>query len=421
MWEKIISLLVLGYLSMSRSFAYIGIPSLKIFVGEIVLGSFLIAKPQMLVGRLTYLLINRNNLGIYGWIYTIFLSIGIIEVLRGIYFNYNFVTILQNFVFNYYPLYIFVGLAIAIQDYNILPRIIRMLAWFNGIYGLSYILFLDEINIIMPGSTDVPIFGGPAGSALAIIGLLSFEKEITKKITFLLLINAFVLLGMQMRSEWLGFLLGLIIWGIITKRFGRVIGGGFIVLFILGFMLLMDINIPAPEERGGNISTRDIIGRALAGINPELAMQFTSRADVYAGTISWRKEWWQAIWQSVNNDTITFFIGHGYGFNLHELVPYLENLAIRSPHNIFFYVLGYSGIIGILTFYAFIFYLLRLLIRSYKITRNPFGIIYWVMGTEMTHFGNYLETPFCAIPFYLIIGMSLAPLYKWNPNRTSLN
>ena len=37
---KVVGFLLLGYLSMSRSFAYFGVPALKVFIGEVVLGAF---------------------------------------------------------------------------------------------------------------------------------------------------------------------------------------------------------------------------------------------------------------------------------------------------------------------------------------------------------------------------------------------
>ncbi len=49
--------------------------------------------------------------------------------------------------------------------------------------------------------------------------------------------------------------------------------------------------------------------------------------------------------------------------------------------------------------------------RVYKRTRDPFGIAFYMIGMTMALFGNQLENPFGAIPFYLVCGACLAPLF----------
>ena len=50
-WVKMASFLILGYFVMGRTFAYLGIPPLHIFIGEIVLGSFLLLGPETTRGQ----------------------------------------------------------------------------------------------------------------------------------------------------------------------------------------------------------------------------------------------------------------------------------------------------------------------------------------------------------------------------------
>ena len=47
-WPQIAGFLLVGYLCMSRSFAYLGVAPL--FIGEIVLGAFLLLKPRVALG-----------------------------------------------------------------------------------------------------------------------------------------------------------------------------------------------------------------------------------------------------------------------------------------------------------------------------------------------------------------------------------
>jgi hypothetical protein len=106
-----------------------------------------------------------------------------------------------------------------------------------------------------------------------------------------------------------------------------------------------------------------------------------------------------------SNDAL---IGLGYGFALGDLVPYLQGSAIRTPHNVFFYALAYGGWLGVAVFFGVQAALAHILLRAYQLTRQPFGLCYWIMTLTGAFFSNCLETPFGAIPFYLILGLAAA-------------
>jgi hypothetical protein len=57
--------------------------------------------------------------------------------------------------------------------------------------------------------------------------------------------------------------------------------------------------------------------------------------------------------------------------------------------------------------------------RAYCRTGQPFGICYWVMILTWAHFDNFFETPFGAIPFYLLIGMAVGPLLRGNQPKVA--
>ena len=46
MWPRLFSVLIVGYLSVSRAFAYVGIPTWKVFIGEVVLALSLLWGPK---------------------------------------------------------------------------------------------------------------------------------------------------------------------------------------------------------------------------------------------------------------------------------------------------------------------------------------------------------------------------------------
>jgi O-antigen ligase len=229
----------------------------------------------------------------------------------------------------------------------------------------------------------------------------------------LLIMNALVLLGLQVRAFWVALIAGMFVWGLVKHQFTRIIGAATALILLLSIAYVFDVSLPATNEGRGEISARNIIGAALAPLDEELASEFTDAADRFSGTTEWRKDWWEGIWLSVNEDPTTSLIGHGYGFPLANVVTFIEGRSdLRTPHNIFFYALGYGGWIGVTLFGLLLIALARLLWRSYRASGDPFGLVVLVMGYAIASFGNYLETPFGAVPFYLLLGLAATPALK---------
>lgn len=408
-WPKFVIFLLVGYLAHGRTFAYLGIPPLSLFIGEMALGAFLIMRPTEVFRRWGTALVQSTPLSGVAWVLYFYLAYGVFEVLRGLNAGYNPIIALQNLAFNYYALFFFVGLWAGVQNPQLLGRVVRWLAWWNALYGTAYVLVLSRTGLSMPGFPDVNLFGQPGGSVAALLGLLAFERSLIR-VWPLLLLNSFVLLGVQIRGDWLGFGVGFLIWGLITRRMGRVlqvVGGA---TALLTFAYLIDFSMPAPAGRGGEISVRGTVGRVVAPLNPDLARTLSDDSEAFAGSVSWRTEWWNAIWESVNADTIHTLFGHAYGFPLGSLVPYLasHSAEIRTPHNVFYYALGYGGWIGVALFFSLQFAIVQLLWRSYKRSGQPFGLCYWGAALAAGFFGNFFESPFGAVPFYLLIGIASA-------------
>jgi hypothetical protein len=407
-WVKIALLLIVGYLCMTRSFAYLGVPGAGVFIGEVALAAFLIVRQRESIDRFLNSLLMPSPLGAVSWLLLALVCYGGVLVLKGLTHGYDLLTALQGFAFHYYPLFLFFGLWVGERNPEFLRRAIRVVAWFNGVYGVVWVLFLNRVAITIPGSPEVPLFGQPSASAAAMLGLLCFEDN-PRRMSLPLLLNAAVLLGVQVRAEWLGLIVGLVVWGVVAHRLRRVLVGFAVVILLLVIGALLDVRIPAPESRGGEISTRAIVGRALAPIDRNLATQYTVDAESQAGTVEWRTNWWSAIWDSVYENRERSLFGHGYGFPLWDLVPRLGSGDVRTPHNVFFYALGYGGWTSVILFGLFLVALCRLLHRGYRYSGNPFGIVYFSSAISAAFFGNFFETPFGAIPFYIIVGLAAAP------------
>jgi O-antigen ligase len=105
--------------------------------------------------------------------------------------------------------------------------------------------------------------------------------------------------------------------------------------------------------------------------------------------------------------------GHGYGFDLFGLAPEEvragQDEEIRTPHSVFFYALGHTGWVGVGLFAVLQITILRLLWRAFRLSGQPAGVVFWVMGMSMACFEQSFDTPYRAIPFYLLVGMAMAP------------
>ncbi len=397
---------------MGRSFAYLGIPPWHIFIGEIILAVFVVAGPRTASRSLLSVVRKTPYLAGLRKIFFIFALYGLFEVAHGIAAGYPWLTAVRDFAFNYYPLFFILGLWVGLRKPDLPPRFFRVFAWYNGIYGLSYIVFLNRLDWTFPGVSNqvipVPIFGLPEFSFLVLLGLVAYEPEL-KRVWYLLALNGFVLLGMQIRAEWLGFAVGLLLWAYLTKHLKRMMAGGAIVILLLALMFALDFKMAGPTSRGGGeISAQDLIGRALAPINPYAAADYTSSYQTDLGTTVWRTIWWLAIWQAVNANHKTALFGFGYGYALGDLVPYLRGQFIQTPHNAFFYALGYSGWIGVCLFAGFQAALAHLLWKAYRKTGQPAGIVLWASMLAFATFTPFFEVPQGAIPFYLISGCVIA-------------
>jgi hypothetical protein len=409
-WSRIAGFLLAGYLVLGRSFAYLGVP--PFFIGEIVLGAFLLLKPRVALGTWSAALLRASPLNVLGLSLLGFMAYGIWQLGRGILGGFPAIDALKTFTFNYYTLYLFMGIWIGLHTPDLIPRLVRVVAWVNGIYGVIYLVALRNLDIYIPGfgAQEVPLFGAPAGQVVVIIGLLCFERDL-RAVWFVLLLNVVLTLVWQVRAEWVGLAAGLLAWGVLTGRLGRILSVGTAALAVFGMLALADIRLPG---RTGEVSLSENLARMLAPFDLELASQLSPSAKYHAGTAEWRMLWWEGIWHSVHSRPMLEVFGHGYGFPLVSLAPASGEYkaSTRTPHSLFYYALGYTGWVGVVAFGFLQLAILRLLWRSYRLTGQAVGLAWWIMAMVRFSFEEGLESPMKAIPFYLLVGICMAPALR---------
>src|SRR4051794_15778526 len=213
-WANVVLLLIVGYVCMGRSLAYVGVVQLKVFIGEIALGAALVFRTREVWSAWWTGLLRPGRSSALCWAFLLCVTYGLIEAVRGAWVGRVPLTILQNLAFNYYPIFLFLGLWVGTRRPELLARTAHVLAVSNAVYGIAYLVYLNRLTLYMPGSDKVPVFGQVGGSAVSILGLLAFEKKISRH-WLVLVVNVFILLAVQVRAEWLGFLVALMVWAVL--------------------------------------------------------------------------------------------------------------------------------------------------------------------------------------------------------------
>lgn len=410
-----------GYLLFNRTFSYIGIPAARIFIGEIVLASFYLFRGAALLRSFRYV-IGSKGFRAVGWCLSLFGLYGIVSVLRGFSLGHPVTEILRDSAFVYYTLYLLIGIYVGLKardNYKYLQRFGYALAVVNALYGTMYIAFLGQLSeLTIPGTPNVLVFAQTSASGIALVMLLTFFP-MRRDIIILILLNALVLLGIQVRAEWLAFFVAVSMLAILRKHLRLVFRVGMIILILLSVSYVFDISLPSPALRGGELSARGIIGRAVAPVDPEAAWQLTEHAGMHEGTYVWRTIWWTVIWQEALGSSSKFMLGNGLGFDLSGLVGYDEATGLgglRTPHSFIAFAVGYIGVLGLVLFLLLQVSLLRAFLRSRK-NSSPqmrqiaeFGTAFVILVLCGAAFGAVFETPYGAIPYYLMCGYLLASL-----------
>jgi hypothetical protein len=410
--DLFVGFLLVGYLCMSRSFAHYGVG--PVYIGEIALAAFLVLRPPMIVLPFFQALTRPTPYSAVAWTLTAFLALGLAQSVRGVIFNEFPKIALQNLAFQIYPLFLFAGLYVGRRHTNYLRQIIRTLAWIHGFYAAAYVMVFSPMGVAEGGyqvaEESVALVGQPYGAAVVMLGLLSFERNLIA-VWLPLAMNVFAFLAMQVRAAWLGFAACLPVWAVLAGRMRQLAALAAVLTTLLAGGLIFDLRIPAPTTRGGEISTRAIVARAVSAVDPQLADRLARHSGDYGDTVTWRTEWWNALWKEVHSTPGRGLMGLGYGYPIWYLHPQgLDDEPLRTPHNVLMYALSYTGWSGLAVFFVAQCALGALMWRVFRQTGQAFGLAYWVMIMVWSCFDNFLEAPFGAIPFYLLLGLAAAPL-----------
>ena len=395
-------LLIIGYLAFGRGFAHIGFAPL--YPAELFLAACLLFRGG------TWLQLYVRQMA-RGWplavMITAFFGWGAFESSRGILAGYSVLESLRGFATHYYMLFFFVGWWLALGTSA--RWFLKLLTRASIMTAAAGILTVVLSHFAPDNSVLALLFTPPAMPAYTATGLLAFAPFLSMMFYPVFGGNIAVLLLHPGRAAWLSMLFGGLL---VVRGAGRTVLRRLLIVSVCLLILVITAGplMPVMEGRGGNLSPRWLLARMVTLVNSDAAESIIAAggtaSDVteiraIAGTKEWRKRFWNATLESLDNDDL-WLLGHGYGFSLGTLI----HEDVRTPHNFAVYLLGYTGAIGLALYAGFV---LALFGAIRGLPRGPFRRFLFgqtAVTLVVASFGNGLETPFVAVPFYLVTGIA---------------
>ncbi|OQA47802.1 MAG: O-Antigen ligase [Bacteroidetes bacterium ADurb.Bin302] len=421
LWFPTIVALIIcfGYILCGRGFAGLHIPSVPIYIGEVLL----IISFIYFFGDFFKYGVNRfQALQLLVFIGFVFLLVK--DLINE---HHETISMLRDSATFYYMLFLFL-----FSNYRgslVFAKIVEYLSKYHLLFGLSlfahalfepffsYFLVLgDDFYglFFMPGCMVPPL-------ATLIIVILT-EKATSRKLTLMELFNIGILFSAiimtQSRGAILGALVALGVYIVFLSKF-RV---RFLSLLLLGtFFIVVPIYFSLPtlhdfQERLFVNYERNVFDflHSEDMLKAKFRALVDPKGDEYKGaTGEGRIKWWKAVIEDNKSSPETFLLGQGFGQNLGEAINYGKH-TVRGAHNAWINIFGWTGLVGVvlyaiffLTVFRFFFFARRQLDANDhpdKILACNTALVFLTAVLVTTMFDNSLSGPAMVIPLYVYLG-----------------
>lgn len=408
----------IGYVTFGRSFAYVGFPPL--FIGETFIGSYIVGNRRRWVMRFFH---DIFQLKLIPTSIFLMLSWGIFECLRSYWSGqYQLMDIIKSFAFNYYPLVIPIGMAIG-QDVTMARflRFFKALSWTMAIYSVLYCVLAGEGWLIPWVSNNVAVFNSPLMAPLIAVGMLSLWPYLNgwKPRIWLMLLSMSTIFYNPGRGTILALVIGLCCVSLVSVKRATIIFGCMFGVFVV--MSAIGPYLPGAGGRAGSMDPIFVVSRVVSTVSEKAGADMltwagyhedAAEAGIAKETAQWRKDFWNNCLRSLNSTELVI-LGHGHGADIGEFVP-SGGEEIRTPHNIVVFSMFHTGVIGVATLALLIasLFLGAVMIQDPNIRALALAMI--LMNCMQSMVGDLFETPFGAIPCYLLVGI-LLKMPPWPP------
>ena len=405
-------LLNAGYMVAGRTFAYLGFPGF--YPGELLV---LLTNMRRRDGLWDTYVKEFRLRPFLPLAISLFLLWGFVECLRGYLEGYPLLEVMRGLATHYYPLLLFGGMGMGSR---LSPAFIEK--YFTFVNILTGVAMLMSVSIssdygFLPWTINVPIIPTPAIPCFTLVLAIALADRITIGFAISILLGAIATLTLG-RGPILGAIAGVLLFLCtrLRKRNKRVLfflGASGLVYTLLTFTV--PALIPDVGGRAGSLNPSRVAARVVSVFDKDLAYAISTQSgedplylDIEAGNADWRRIFWNTVIDSLDSSE-DWLVGHGHGFSLGTLMPLALGVdsSVRTPHNFAVFLLGYTGIIGL------ILYGLLVLAFATEVSRCPpsktrtaiaaGGVAIAILALSE----NCLETPIGAVPTYLTMGILL--------------
>jgi O-Antigen ligase len=425
-----LGVVLLGYATFGRTFAYIGVA--PVFIGEVMFAFGIVA--ALVSGRL--LAAGRSGVT---WLVIVFALCGAAATLP--YLRMYRIDALRDAALWGYGVFAFT-VAASVLSTNAIPQVLRQYSRFAIPYAawlpiIAAIVRLSANPIIVPG-INLPLFiikAGDVGVHLAGIAgflLLGLDREWVeperpqprkRKLFWCVWLFALIVVAALNRGGFVAAVAALGLLGLMEPgAIGRRLAGYVSLAVVVGAVVLVtSINLENRAKLTSDTEERAISLRQVV----ENVISITGRqsAGDLSNTREWRLEWWTKIVD------YTFFgqyflTGKGFGVNLADddgfQVATDDIAPLRSPHNSMMTVLARMGVPGLALWLLLqIGFGLSLLFAHLRARRagalgwarlNLWILSYWIAFIVNSCFDVFLEGPQGGIWFWSLMGLGIGVL-----------
>jgi hypothetical protein len=396
--------LLAGYLAFSRDFSYLGIP--PIYIGEAYLFFKIVQNSRNWVSRFVN---DALRLRCLPTAIALHLIWGILEVGRSWYIGRGLLMSLRTAAFNYYPLYALIGISIGSALTK--PAFLRV---------LKLVIVTFAVRTLIAEILRLAQISAPGSAAIVPIIMLTMWGQLRNwkwRYPLLLICTYQVFFGSHHgRGALLGLLAGILAIALSSwSRFVRFCMGAAGALILLMFVGPL---IPAPSGGGPPLDPVVQVARVIASEHPDAAIrmikwrangkltgEYADEMDNLIGardTAMWREQIWKNAMHKLNTPSLRL-MGNGEAMSLQDLTP--DGQDIHTPHNISIYAIYYTGWVGLGTFFFLMFALWREAQHLVDPRLRVLALATIWSSLLITLTGNFMEAPFGAIPFYLLVGV----------------
>jgi hypothetical protein len=420
-----IALIVLGlfggYAVLNRNFAELNVPlgSLPLYIGELTL---LVALPWALSYRAEVQRLVREPFFVAMLVWQTYCGGRLLA--GGV--NYG-IDALRDSAIWYYGLYAIIGYIL----WPLVPRKIWLVFFTVAFLGLIAV----SASFALVGAVTIPIPGGDPRFPTRVDRADVMAAGLVAGATFFLLVIRnprwyaarvllasvclALLLPLEVRAASIGFL---ILLGFLAyQRRWRTLAP-LTLIPVSAVMVVLVVGLPV-SGRYGTSSSGGLIERQLSTL-PLLFQGQAASSDPNVDTAAWRVAWWRALLNETLSNTQTTLVGAGFGADLtgplraqFGVQTDESGRPVRSPHNILINLFARTGLVGLGLWLVMQWTWFVKVLRAIGHGRRAgmveeADLLLWLFGYAVlilvsATLGVVLEGPYGAIPYFLVVGMSL--------------